>query len=90
MTNRTADDARLSGGRASQVAEGREPLLEMAQRHVREDEERVARQIDIIADLERLKHYQGAMLAKRVLKNMRATLDMARRHVEAIGKRARR
>jgi hypothetical protein len=72
------------------VTERRETELEMAQRHVREDDQRLARQIDIVAQLERRKFHEAAALAKRVLKNMHVTLDMARRHLEAIEKRSKR
>lgn len=62
----------------------RETLLEMAQRHVREDEERLARQAAIVDKLERHNHREAAILGKQVLENMTITLDMAKRHLRAI------
>jgi hypothetical protein len=58
-----------------------EDLLTMAQRHVLEGEARVSRQEEIIATLTRDGHRAAAARGGEVLKQMRWSLDLARRHL---------
>jgi hypothetical protein len=67
----------------------RETELQMATRHVREGEERIARQLDIIAKLEMRKHHEAVALARKVLQTMHLTLDMAKRHAQEIENRSK-
>lgn len=58
-----------------------ETVLEMARRHVLEGEERLARQIALVAKLERDNLTEAAALATRVLETIRLSLDMSKRHL---------
>jgi len=58
-----------------------EDLLTMAKRHVREGEQRVARQEEHIAQLARAGHAAAAVRGNAVLKQMRWSLELARRHL---------
>ena len=53
----------------------------MARRHVLEGEERLARQIALVAKLERDNLTEAAALATRVLETIRLSLDMSKRHL---------
>ena len=64
-----------------------ETLLETARRHVREGAERVTRQEAIVAGLERDNHPDAATFAREVLKTMRSSLDLMKRHLRAIEER---
>jgi len=58
-----------------------EDLLTMAQRHVREGEARVARQEVLIAKLTQEGHHAAATRGTEVLKQMRWSLELSRRHL---------
>ena len=64
----------------NEVIDRPETVLEMARRHVLEGEERLARQIAIVAKLERDNHTEAA-LATKVLETIRLSLDMSKRHL---------
>ena len=66
-----------------------ETVLEMARRHVLEGEERLARQIAIVAKLERDNHTEAA-LATKVLETIRLSLDMWERHLSRLERRSKR
>lgn len=57
-------------------------LLEMAERHVREADARVARQIELIAELERDQHFEAARRGRELLATLTDTLNIARRHLQ--------
>ena len=58
-----------------------EDVLAMAERHVPEGEERVARQIVIIEEMDRDNHLQAVATARVVLGTLRTTLDLMREHL---------
>ena len=58
-----------------------EDLLSMAQRHVIEAEEHVARQNALIKDLERDTHAKAAEQARVVLRTLQQSLELARDHL---------
>jgi hypothetical protein len=66
-----------------------ETVLEMARRHVLEGDERLARQIAIVAKLERDKHTEVAALATEVLETIRVSLDMSKRHLGDLERRSK-
>jgi len=66
-----------------------ETVLEMARRHVREGEERLARQIAIVAKLERNSHTDAA-LATKVLEAIRFSLDIWKGHLAHLKRRSKR
>jgi hypothetical protein len=59
-----------------------ETLLETARRH-----ERVTRQEAMVAELARDNHPDAATLAREVLKTMRSSLDLMKRHLRAVEER---
>ncbi|MDO9712490.1 hypothetical protein [Paracraurococcus lichenis] len=59
-----------------------ENALTQAERHVREGEKRVARQISIIEELDRDNHPEAAARARAMLETLRETLELARAHVQ--------
>ena len=65
-----------------------ETELERARRRVREGKERVARQAAIVAELERDNHSAAAALARRLLRTLRSSLNLAKDHLREIEKRA--
>ena len=67
-----------------------ETTLEMARRHVREGEERLARQIAMVAKMERDNHTEAAALGSKVLEAIRLLLDMSRRHLRDLESRSKR
>jgi len=67
-----------------------ETLLEMARRHVLEGEERLARQVALVARLERDNHTEAAALGNEVLEVIRLSLDMSKRHLADLERRSRR
>jgi hypothetical protein len=75
--------------RISTVIDRPETVLEMARRHVLEGEERLARQIAIVAKLERNSHTDAA-LATKVLEAIRLSLDMSKRHLADLERRSKR
>jgi hypothetical protein len=54
---------------------------------VREGAERVTRQEAMVAELERDNHADAATFAREVLKTMRSSLDLMKRHLQAIEER---
>lgn len=58
-----------------------EAEIEIAQRHVREGAERVARMVQIIDEMDRHNHPKTAATGRSLLETMRVTLDMAKRHL---------
>ena len=72
------------------MAQPVESLLEMARRHVREGEHRVARLETIIADLERAGHADSAGLGRTALATVRTSLHEMKRHLRGIEARAKR
>jgi len=76
--------------RMSEVTDRPETVLEMARRHVLEGEERLARQIGIVANLGRDNHTEAATLARKVLGTIRFSLDMWKRHLTHLERRSKR
>jgi len=76
-------DWRTPARQALYVSGFPETLLETARRHVREGGERVTRQEAMVAELERDNHPDAATLAREVLKTMRSSLDLMKRHLRA-------
>jgi len=60
-----------------------ETLLQLAERHVLEGEDRIARQRAIIATMERDHHPEVAERARSILVTMEESLRLARQHFEA-------
>jgi len=60
-----------------------ETLLQLAERHVLEGEDRIARQRAIIATMERDHHPEVAERARSILATMEESLRLARQHFEA-------
>ena len=65
-----------------------ETELELAQRHVREGEDRVARQAAIVVELERDSHLSAAAHARELLKNMLSILDFEKQRLPEIESRS--
>ena len=61
-----------------------ETRLEMAQRHVRETEERIALQDALIRRMERNGEYVLAEIGRNLLEDLRQSLHEARDHVERL------
>jgi hypothetical protein len=66
------------------VIERPETVLEMARRHVCEGEKRVERQTAIIAAMDKGNYTRAAALGRQVLETMRASLDIAKRHLQRL------
>lgn len=60
-----------------------ETLLQLAERHVLEGEDRVARQRAIIETMDRDHHPEVAQRARSILATMEQSLRLARQHFEA-------
>jgi hypothetical protein len=73
----------------NEVIDRPETVLEMARRHVLEGEERLARQIAMVAKLED-DHTETAALGRKVLEAIRISLDMSKRHLAEIERRSKR
>jgi hypothetical protein len=90
-SKRSRTDITLSSGgavfQAAQPIAAIETLLEMARRHVREGVLRVARQEEIVSELDRGNHPETATFGRDVLKTMRLSLDLMKHHLWAIEKR---
>ena len=71
------------------VSTHHETALEMARRHVRDAEKRIARQATIVAELDRDNHTEAATLGRTVLETMRSTLNLMKRHLLAIEERSK-
>ena len=56
--------------------------LAIAQQHVIEAEEHVARQRELLSELERNSHPKAAKLAQAILANLEKSLDLARQHLQ--------
>ena len=67
-----------------------ETVLEMARRHVLEGEERLARQVALVAKLERASHTDAAALGSKVLEVIRLSLDVSKRHLHDLESRSKR
>ena len=74
----------------NEVIDRRETVLEMARRHVLEGEERLARQIALVAKLERDHYTEAAALGSMVLEAIRLSLDMSKRHLHDLESRSKR
>ena len=57
---------------------------------VREGQERLARQIALVTKLERANHTDAAALGSKVLEAIRLSLDMSKRHLSRLERRAKR
>jgi hypothetical protein len=66
-----------------------ETELEMARCNVREREERLARQAEIVAEMER-DNPEAATLSKQLLDLLQSTLDLARRRLRDLELRSKR
>jgi hypothetical protein len=66
------------------IADPKEQELEMARRHVREGERRVARQTEMVAELEHYCRNPAAVLARELLAILRKTLNLAKQDLQAI------
>jgi len=60
---------------------GSDHFLEMAERHVREGEQRVLRQMELIAELESAGRHDTARVARELLTTQTKTLNTARAHL---------
>jgi hypothetical protein len=58
-----------------------EPVLDKAERHVREGEQRVRRQLQLIARLELAGHHEVARRGRELLAAFADTLDAAKAHL---------
>ena len=72
------------------MAQPVESLLEMARRHVREGEQRVARLETLVADLDRAGHADSVALGLTALETVRTSLREMRRHLREIEAKAKR
>ncbi len=73
----------------NEVIDRPETVLEMARRHVLEGEERLVRQIAMVAKLED-NHNETAALGRKVLEAIRISLDMSKRHLSYLERRSKR
>lgn len=71
------------------MAQPVESTLEMARRHVREGEGRVARLETIVADLERKGYADSAALGRTALETVRTSLREMKRHLRGIEAKAK-
>ena len=67
---------------------GHATKLAMARRHVREGVIRLARQEEIVAELDRGSYPEAAALGRAVMETMRSSLDLWEYHMRAIEKRS--
>ncbi len=67
-----------------------ETELDRARRHVRESEERVARQAEIVIESGRREQDVSLGLARRLLANMDASLELQKQHLREIEARLKR
>ena len=63
--------------------------MEMARRHVRDGEERIARQEAIVTTLTGNSPPEAAILARVVLETMRSSLELAKDHLRRIEERSK-
>lgn len=66
------------------MARAVESTLEMARRHVREGEQRLALQETIVISLKKAGHTEAAERGHEVLETMRTSLALMRRHLREI------
>ena len=59
------------------VSARQETVLDMARRHVREGAERIARQEEILVELDSGNYPEAAALGRAVLETMRSSLDLS-------------
>jgi len=71
------------GYNAREMSDRPETLLELARRHVREGEARLARQDATVAELDKM-----ADLGREVRETIRTSLDLAKRHLQQIEERS--
>jgi hypothetical protein len=67
-------------GPREEIMDPPEKTLARAERHVREGEERVARQLAIIEEMDRDNHPKAAAMAREVLVTLQTILDLMRGH----------
>jgi hypothetical protein len=67
-----------------------ETELDRARRHVREGEERLARQTVTLAEMQIGHDAELAALGSRLLENMQTSLDLQKRHLREIEGRSKR
>ena len=67
-----------------------EDALAQAERHVREGEARITRQVALIEELDRTGHEHAADTARELLETFRKLLQTWRGHLVRIGRRHRR
>ena len=65
------------------MTDARQHLI-VAERHVRQIEAHIARQHEIVAEMERDHHPMTAEVARKVLDTLLQTLDTAKQHVELL------
>ena len=82
--------AEIIRGHGNLVSDHAETELEMARRHVREGEERLARQAAMVAALEGANHIAAAALGRQLLETIRSSLGATKRHLQQIEGRSRR
>ena len=63
------------------MSEQPEDTIAMAERHIREGEARIARQIAVIEEMDRDNHPEAAARGRQVLVTLQRTLDLAREHL---------
>lgn len=63
------------------MSEQPEDPIAMAERHIREGEARVARQLGVIEELDRDNHPEAAATAREMLAALQHTLDLMREHL---------
>jgi hypothetical protein len=69
------------------MRDGPETKSEMARRHVRDSQDRVWRQVAIVAELVKDNHSDAAARGRELLETMRSTLDLAKDHLREIERR---
>jgi hypothetical protein len=67
-----------------------ETPLEMARRHVRGGEKRLARQTALVVEMDSRGHHEMASLGREILENMRSALELHRDHLREIEGRLKR
>jgi hypothetical protein len=75
--------AAAQGYNVREMSDRPETLLELARRHVREGEARLARQDATVAELDKM-----ADLGREVRETIRTSLDLAKRHLQQIEERS--
>jgi hypothetical protein len=73
----------MTGNEAQVDDPGPNPLLDEAERHVREGEERVACQLMLVNSLDAARRYDEAIAAKVLLSTLTDSLNAARHHLQS-------